>query len=70
MATRAKNPGTVLVVGIVFVVLSAGTALWHWSQGAPMDLELGTLTGGLIVAAFGFYLYRRDRRSTASSNER
>ncbi len=35
-----------------------------------MDVELGTLAGGLIVAAFGRYLYRRDNRSTASPNER
>lgn len=70
MATRPRNARTVLIVGLVFVVLSVGTAIWHWTQSAPMDVELGTLAGGLIVAAFGRYLYRRDKRSTASPNER
>jgi hypothetical protein len=60
----------VFVVGIVFVVLSVGGAIWRSTHGEPLDFELGTLAGGLIVAAFGSYLYRRESRSTASSNER
>jgi hypothetical protein len=70
VTSRRWTPRTVLIVGIVFVVLSVGTALWHWARGEPIDMELGTLTGGMIVTVFGLYLYRRDIRSTASPNER
>jgi hypothetical protein len=70
VTSRRWTPRTVLIVGIVFVVLSVGTALWRWVRGEPIDMELGTLTGGLIVAVVGLYFDRRDIRSTASPNER
>jgi hypothetical protein len=38
------------------MVLSAGTAVWHWARGEPADLELGILTGALIVLGVGLYL--------------
>jgi hypothetical protein len=60
--SRRPNLRAVLVVGIVFMVLSAATAVWRWSQGEPADVEVGLFFGGLVVAAFGLYLEkRRDR---------
>jgi hypothetical protein len=58
------NPRSVLVVGIVFTLLSAATAVWRWSRGEPASDLLGVFTGGLVVLAFGLYLeLRRGRPS-------
>lgn len=59
MGSRRLNLSAVLVVGVVFMVLSAGTAIWHLTQGEPVDVELGLFFGGLVVAALGLYLVKR-----------
>ena len=58
------NPRTVLIVGAVFTLLSATTAIWRWSKGESADDLLGLFTGGLIVLSVGLYLeLRKDRPS-------
>ena len=51
-----NDPRNLLTVALTFMVLSAGTAVWHWARGEPADLELGILTGALIVLGVGLYL--------------
>lgn len=49
-------------MGLVFVVLSAATAIWMLASGKPAGaVQLGMLTGGLIVVIVGSYLARRRR---------
>ena len=58
------NPRTVLIVGAVFMLLSAATTIWRWSKGGSADDRLGLFTGGLIVLSVGLYLeLRKDRPS-------
>jgi hypothetical protein len=61
---RRTNPRTVLIVGAVFTLLSAATAIWRWSRGESADDLLDLFTGGLIVLAVGLYLeLQKDRLS-------
>lgn len=55
------SPRTLVIVGIVFVLLSAATTVWQWPRGETASSQLGVLSGGLIVLVFGLYLVRRDR---------
>jgi hypothetical protein len=59
---RRTIPRTVLIVGAVFTLLSAATAIWRWSKGESAAGLLGLFTGGLIVLSVGLYLELRKVR--------
>jgi hypothetical protein len=59
---EVEDPRRLQAVGLVFVVLSAATAIWQWASGRSAGaLEFGMFTGGLIVVIVTFYLARRRR---------
>ena len=52
-----NDPRNLLTVALTFMVLSAGTAVWHWARGEPVGPgELGFFTGALIILGVGLYL--------------
>ena len=59
---EVEDPRRLQAVGLVFMVLSAATAIWMWASGKAVGaVQFGMLTGGLIVVGVGFYLARRRR---------
>ena len=58
---RRRDPRTVVVVGVVFMLLSTASIAWRWSEGEPATAELALFVGGLIVLVFGLSLTFRPR---------
>ena len=62
MSSRRMNARTVFIVGVVFTLLTAATAIWRWSKGESAEDLLVFFRWCLIVLVFGLYLeLRRDR---------
>jgi hypothetical protein len=58
-----RDPTRLLAVGFVFVVLSAATAIWLLATGgSDAALQVGMLTGALMVVTVSLYMVGRRRR--------